>query len=77
MSSTSMVAAAGPVASTPRGSAIDVFNFDGGRYRTCRQYPLGAAIDVSLNLIPATIIFLATSTRGATATSKQLFGKWR
>jgi hypothetical protein len=25
----------------PRGSAIDVFNFSGGRYRTYRQYPSG------------------------------------
>jgi hypothetical protein len=63
-SSTSVVAAVGPAASTPqgvrhrrlqlrwwplsdlpsappRGSAIDVFNFDGGRCRTCRQHPQG------------------------------------
>jgi hypothetical protein len=35
------------VASTPRGPAIDVFNFGGGRYRTCRQHPQGPAINVS------------------------------
>jgi hypothetical protein len=42
--------------------------------------PRGSAIDVLLNLVPATIIFLVTSTRGATTvnittTSKQLDGK--
>jgi hypothetical protein len=39
MSSTPMVAAAGPADSTPQGPTIDVFNFGGGRYRTCRQHP--------------------------------------
>jgi hypothetical protein len=39
-SPTSMVAATGPVGSTPKGAAIDVFfNFGGGRYRTHRQHP--------------------------------------
>jgi hypothetical protein len=120
-----MVAAVGPAASTPRGPAIDVSNFSGGRCRTCRQHPQGPAIDVSnfgggrcrtcrqqpseglpstsptpvvaavgssdstprwpvidvsLNLVPAARIFLATPTRGATSvnittTSKQLGGK--
>jgi hypothetical protein len=42
--------------------------------------PRGPAIDVSLNLVPAARIFLATPTRGATSvnittTSKQLGGK--
>jgi hypothetical protein len=46
MSSTSVVAAIGHAASTPQGSAIDVFNFDGGRCRTCRQHPQGPAVDV-------------------------------
>jgi hypothetical protein len=41
MSSTSVVAVAEPAASTPRGFAIDVFNFGGGRCRTCRQHPPG------------------------------------
>jgi hypothetical protein len=41
MSPTSVVVAAGPVGSTPRGPAIDVFNFGGGRCRTCRQHPQG------------------------------------
>jgi hypothetical protein len=31
MSSTLVVAAAGPTASTPQGLGIDVFNFGGGR----------------------------------------------
>jgi hypothetical protein len=30
----------------PRGPAIDVFNFDGGRCRTYRQHPQGPTIDV-------------------------------
>jgi hypothetical protein len=42
MSSTSVVAAIGHATSTPQGSAIDVFNFDGGRCRTCRQHPQGS-----------------------------------
>jgi hypothetical protein len=42
MSSTSVVAAAGPATSTPRGPAIDVFNFSCGHHRTCRQHPLWA-----------------------------------
>jgi hypothetical protein len=46
-SSTSVVAAAGPAASTPRGPTIDIFNFGGGRCRTCRQHPQGATINVS------------------------------
>jgi hypothetical protein len=29
-----------------RGPAIDVFNFGGGRCRTCRQHPQGPPIDV-------------------------------
>jgi hypothetical protein len=42
--------------------------------------PRGAAIDILLNMIPATRIFLVTPTRGATVvnittTSKQLGGK--
>jgi hypothetical protein len=38
-SSTLVVAAARPAASTPRGPAIDVFNFGGGRCRKYRQHP--------------------------------------
>jgi hypothetical protein len=30
-----------------RGPAIDVFNFGGGRYRTCRQHPLGGSPSMS------------------------------
>jgi hypothetical protein len=41
MSSTSMVVVAEPAGSTPQGPVIDVFNFIGGRCRTCRQHPLG------------------------------------
>jgi hypothetical protein len=41
MSSTLVVAATGHATSTPRGSAINVFNFGGGRCRTCRQHPPG------------------------------------
>jgi hypothetical protein len=41
-SSTSVVAAVGPTASTPRGPTIDVSNFGGGRCQTCRQHPQGA-----------------------------------
>jgi hypothetical protein len=41
-SSTSMVAAARPAASTPRGSAINVCNIDGGRCRNSQQHPTGA-----------------------------------
>jgi hypothetical protein len=37
----SVVAAAGPAASTPQGATINVFNFGGGRCWTCRQHPLG------------------------------------
>jgi hypothetical protein len=42
MSSTLVVAAARPSASTPQGPTVDVFNFGGGRCRTCRQHPKGA-----------------------------------
>jgi hypothetical protein len=38
-SSTLVVAAAGPAASTQRAPAVDVFNFSGGRCRTYRQHP--------------------------------------
>jgi hypothetical protein len=36
-----VVAAVGDTGSTPRGPAIDVSNFSGGRCRTCRQHPPG------------------------------------
>jgi hypothetical protein len=61
-----------------------IFNFDGGRCRTCRQHPQRAAVDVCLNLVPVARIFLATPTRGATtvnitttskATSRKSEGK--
>jgi hypothetical protein len=41
-SSTSVVAAAGPTASTPKGPTVDISSFSGGRCRTCRQHPQGA-----------------------------------
>jgi hypothetical protein len=41
MSSTSVVDAPGPTGSTPRGPTINVSNFSGGRWRTCRQHPPG------------------------------------
>jgi hypothetical protein len=75
------VAAAGHAASNPQGAHHHVSNSGGGPYWTCRQHPLrGPAINVSLNLVPATRIFLATPTRGATAvnitaTSEQLARK--
>jgi hypothetical protein len=41
-SSTTVVAAAGPTASTPKGPAVDISSFSGGRCRTCLQHPQGA-----------------------------------
>jgi hypothetical protein len=46
-SPTSVVATAGPTASTPRGPTIDVSNSDGGRCWTCQQQPSGARYRVS------------------------------
>jgi hypothetical protein len=66
MSSTSVVATVGHATSTPRGPAIDVFNFDGGRCRKYRQHPQGARRRCLGNLVPATRIFLVAPTRGAT-----------
>jgi hypothetical protein len=38
--STTMMAAAGALSSTPRGPGIDVFvNYDDGRYQSSRQHP--------------------------------------
>jgi hypothetical protein len=56
MSSASVVTAAGFAASTPKGPAIDVFNFGGGHCRTCRQHPQGAAIDVFTSRGPAATV---------------------
>jgi hypothetical protein len=36
-----VVAAVGDTSSTPKGPAIDIFNFGGGHYRTYRQHPQG------------------------------------
>jgi hypothetical protein len=82
-SPTSVVAAVGPATSTPRGAHH--------RHLQLRWWPLtdlpptppkGPAIDISLNLVPVTRIFLATPTRGATVVnittiSKKFGGKWR
>jgi hypothetical protein len=39
-----------PPAAPPRGPSIDVlYNFSGGRCRTCREHPQGPAIDVFYN----------------------------
>jgi hypothetical protein len=47
-SSTSVVAAAGPAGSTPRGAAIDVIlSFGGGHCRTRRQHPQGGPLSMS------------------------------
>jgi hypothetical protein len=45
-SSTSVVTATVPVAAPPRGPATDIFNFGGGRCRTCHQHPQGPDIEV-------------------------------
>jgi hypothetical protein len=42
MSSTSVVATAGPVTSTPLGAAIDISSFSGRLCRTYRKHPRGA-----------------------------------
>jgi hypothetical protein len=75
-SPTPVVAAAGPAGSTPQGASH--------QRHQLRWWPLpdlsaapprGPAIDVSLNLVPATIIFLATPTRGATAVNNTAMRK--
>jgi hypothetical protein len=66
-SSTLVVAAAEHAASTPQGGRIDVFNFSGGRCRTCRQAPpREPAIDVWVTWYFPQENYLAASTRGAT-----------
>jgi hypothetical protein len=47
MSPTLVLAATGPAASIPKGPAINIFSFGGGRYRSYRQHARGPAINVS------------------------------
>jgi hypothetical protein len=65
MSSTSVVAAGGPTASTPRRPTIDVFNFGVGRWWTCHQHPIGGPPSTSPTLVVAAADLLATLLRGA------------
>jgi hypothetical protein len=68
-SSTSVVAATGPVASTPRGAAFDIFNFDGERCRTSRQHPPGGPPSTSSTSVMAATGSTASSPRGVPSTS--------
>jgi hypothetical protein len=49
----------------PRGPAIDVFNFGGGRYQTYRQHPQGACRRRLLALMVAAAGSAASTPRGA------------
>jgi hypothetical protein len=55
-SSTSVVATTGSTDNTPRGPAIDVFNFGGGCCRDYRQHPLGG-----LSLMSSSSSVMATA----------------
>jgi hypothetical protein len=60
---TSVVAAAGSVGSTPQGPTIDVFyNFGGGHCRIHRQHPLGGLPSIS----PLTSIVVDAGPTGST-----------
>jgi hypothetical protein len=47
-----------------RGPAIDVFNFSGGRYRICRQHPLGSPPSMSSTLVVAAVGSAASTPHG-------------
>jgi hypothetical protein len=69
-SSTSVVAAVGPAASTPRGPAVDVFNISGGRCRKSRQQPTGGPPSTSpVSLVAAVGSADGTSPGGPPSTS--------
>jgi hypothetical protein len=48
----------------PRGSAIDVFNFGGGRYQACRQHPQGGSPSTSSTSVVATAGPIGSTPRG-------------
>jgi hypothetical protein len=66
MSPASVVAAAGPAISTPRGPTVDIFNIGGGRYRTCGQQPPGGPPSMSLASVVAAAEPTASTPRVST-----------
>jgi hypothetical protein len=65
MSPASVVAAAGPTTSTPRGPAIDIFNISGGRCQKSRQQPPGGPPSMSLASVMAAARPATSTPRGA------------
>jgi hypothetical protein len=74
-SSTTMMAAAGALGSTPRGPAVDVFiNYDGGRWRSSWQHHQGARNRcVAWYLSPA--FLLSDTYQGATMANATMAGR--
>jgi hypothetical protein len=68
-SSASVVAAAGPAASTLRGPAIDVFSFGGSRCQPCRQHPPRGPPSTSSTSVVAAAGPAASTPRGPPSTS--------